>query len=138
MAEKQDPARPDNLFEGRYHFSPSHLLNIASTFPRQRQSRQGNARTFIFKKAAYCQVRAATGFWGGRIHAAKIMFLWFGSESTGCVTSCSFIPHSIKECRLQEMITDPSQNETKVTQKIPRCCIQGHRSILGLYLHLAT
>lgn len=37
------------LFQGRYHFSPSHPLKIAATLQRQRQSRQGAARAFIFK-----------------------------------------------------------------------------------------
>lgn len=37
------------LFQGRYHFSPSHPLKIAATLQRQRQSRQDAARAFIFK-----------------------------------------------------------------------------------------
>lgn len=40
---------PAGLFQGRYHFSPSHLLKIAPTFHQQRQSRQDMARAFIFK-----------------------------------------------------------------------------------------
>ena len=40
---------PDRLFQGCYHLSPSHLLKIAPTLHRQRQSRQDMARAFIFK-----------------------------------------------------------------------------------------
>lgn len=51
MAEKQDLAclSPVILFQGCYHFSPSHPLKIAATLHQQRQSRQDAARAFIFK-----------------------------------------------------------------------------------------
>lgn len=39
---------PHGLFQGGYHFSPSHLLKIAPTLHQQRQSRQDMARAFIF------------------------------------------------------------------------------------------
>lgn len=122
MAEKHDLARPDGLFEGRYHFSPSHLLNIAATFPQQRQSRQGKARTFIFKgsvspsKSSKRPEREHTlKKKKKKIHATKIKFWIFGSENElDVLTPCSFIPLSIKECwSLQELIADPSQTETK-------------------------
>lgn len=57
---------PVTLFQGRYHFSPSHLLKIAPTLQRQRQRRQDAARAFIFKCSLWpskSSSRLAETFW---------------------------------------------------------------------------
>lgn len=143
MAEKQDLACPDNLFKGRCHFSPSHLLNIAPTFHQQRQSRQGIARTFIFK-CSISPSKSSNSLEGGTLlkrnpcNWNKILYLPFVWQwSDWMFTIMQFYSTSHYRASVTTG-TDHRSNKLKQNDSKAYQILQEKGSIFGLYLHLST